>query len=373
MKKFNIPVFVIGLLLMCLSVIGFILAGQYFNPPGARIVVAVAEIPAGTVLTADMVKVDTVRGNAKVTASHVQEKELDQFVGAVVVEPIHKYSYIPKSALSLDGNPAASNRLALALSDKNFVAMVIPVSPETAPDAMVVGDRVDLNFGTNGDRSNGEKLTTAPTPAPALNQIYNYSPVELAPAGTPAAAGTATATPTPEGEPLLVLPVAKTIVSQAKILAVVREQVQQQTTSVSGEASVVTVPGKMLAIVVAVPREAQELMQFAIDNGNVRVALLSAQVATDATERQPSLGMTWNDLVSLMRMDRDAALATAMPGEVMGPGAYAIEATRAVQTQAVIEAQGKAAPATQNAIGLTNYYGAPTGTPLPTSTATPKK
>ncbi len=376
MKKFNIPVIVISLVLMALSVTGFLVAGQFLNPPGARIVVAVVEIPAGTVLTSDMVRVDTVQGNAKVTASHVQERELDQFIGAVAVEPIHKYSYISKSALSVEGNPAANNRLALALSDKAFVAMVVPVSPETAPDAMVEGDRVDLNFGTNGDRSNGEKLTTRPTAQPGLSQIYDYSPIAASSAGTPAATGTPTPTPTPDGEPLLVLPVAKTIVSQAKILAVVREQVTQQTT-VSGEAVNVTVPGKMLAIVVAVPREAQELMQFAIDNGNVRVSLLSAQVSGDASERHPSLGMTWNDLVSLMRMDRDAALATAMPGEVMGPGAYAIEATRAVQTQAVIiEAQ-----ATQKTVGMAQpsaapiSLGGPTGVPTatPAATATPKK
>jgi hypothetical protein len=170
--------------------------------------------------------------------------------------------------------------------------------------------------------------------------------------------------------------VAKTIVRQAKILAVVREQLTQQAQA-SGQAVNVTVPGKMLAIVVAVPREAQELMQFAIDNGNVRVSLLSAQVSADAPGRQPSLGMTWNDLVSLMRMDRDAALATAMPGDVIGPGAYAIEATRAVQTRAVIEAQ-----ATQQTIGMAQPSAAPvslvvptTGVPTatPAATATPKK
>ncbi len=38
----------------------------------------------------------------------------------------------------------------------------------------------------------------------------------------------------------------------------------------------VTVPGKVITLVIAIPREAQELLQFAIDNGMVRVALLSA-------------------------------------------------------------------------------------------------
>ena len=86
--------------------------------------------------------------------------------------------------------------------------------------------------------------------------------------------------------------------------------------------------------------------------------------------------MTWNDLVSLMRMDRDAALATAMPANVMGPGAYAIDATRVMQTQVVIEAQttqptiGMAQP-TAAPISLAGPTSVPTATPA--ATATPKK
>jgi hypothetical protein len=119
---------------------------------------------------------------------------------------------------------------------------------------------------------------------------------------------------------------------------------------------------------VAVPREAQELVQFAIDNGSVRVALLSAQIAQgDAASRQPTLGMTWNDLVSLMRMEREAALATATPPSVLGPGAFALEATRNAATQAVAGLTQTVVAATRQA-QQTQTPGAVSKTPEPTPT-----
>ncbi len=126
------------------------------------------------------------------------------------------------------------------------------------------------------------------------------------------------------------LPVAKTIVSDAKVMAVIREEKTSTVQDTSdSQPRTVSVPGKIIALVVAIPREAQELLQFAIDNGSVRVAVLSAKVSeTTSGDHKATLGMTWNDLVSLMRMDRDEALATGVPTNVIGPGANAIEATR---------------------------------------------
>jgi len=274
-----------------------------------------------------------------------------------VVEPIHVYEPLPKAAISVEGNPAAANRLSLGLSDPNLVAMVVPVTQQTAPDAIVEGDFIDLSFGVGGVPSLGSKLSTAPTEAPFVTNYGGFIQPTLPPLET------AVATPTQTPEPLLMLPVAKTIVSNAKVLAVIRDQ---RTDTVQDKEGVktVTVPGKVIALVLAIPREAQELLQFAIDNGTVRVALLSAQAdIANAEARQPTLGMTWNDLVSLMRMDRDESLAQGMPTQVIGPGAYAIEATRNAATQAVVE--------------LTRAAGTNTPEPFatgvePTATATPK-
>jgi hypothetical protein len=367
MKARNLTVVFIGMVLMAASILGVVFVGQIINPPATPMAVAIVEIPAGTVISRDMVRMDNVQVNSKVAASHVREAELDQFVGSVAVEPIHQYSYLSKSALSKENSPAAGRRLALALADPKLVAMVVPVDQKTAPDAIVEGDYIDLDFGALGDRTAGSTLTTRPTEAPGFSQGYSngLSQLALLPTGTLSP----TATPTPE--PLLMLPVAKTIVSQAKVMSVVRDTQTATQIDAQGQAQTVATPGKLLALVVAVPREAQELVQFAIDNGSVRVALLSAQIrGGDPALRQPTLGMTWNDLVSLMRMEREAALATATPPSILGPGAYALEATRNAATQAVVSLTQTAAQATQQA-GQTQTPGGVFKTPEPTPTATP--
>ncbi len=68
--------------------------------------------------------------------------------------------------------------LALALADPKLVAMVVPVDQKTAPDAIVEGDYIDLDFGALGDRAAGSPLTTRPTEAPALG--FGYNPVQPA-------------------------------------------------------------------------------------------------------------------------------------------------------------------------------------------------
>jgi hypothetical protein len=326
MSQRNVTVIVLALVLMVGGFLGVLFVGQIVNPAPASVAVALVDIPAGTTLTQEMFALDSVHADEKVIAGLIGEDELGVFVGGTVIEPIHAFQPIPKAALSAEGNPAATTRSALGLSDPGLVAMVVPVTPDTAPDAIVEGDYVDLNFGVGMATQSGGRLTTAPTPEP-FAAYAGLSDPTLIPEGTAAA----TATP----EPLLMLPVAKTIVSHARVLAVIREE---RTTTVQNEGDpaprTVVVKGKAIALVVAVAREAQELLGFAIDNGTVRVSLLSAEASLDeGGERRPTLGMTWNDLVALVRMERDGALAAGLPTQVIGPGAFAVEATRAAATQ----------------------------------------
>jgi hypothetical protein len=330
MTKRNSAVIVLAIILMVGGFLGVLFIGQLVNPAPIPVAVAVLDIPAGTTLTADMVAIDDVHMDAKVIAGLVHESELTGYIGGVVVEPIHAFQPVQKAAISVTGNPASANRLALALSDPSLIAMVVPVSVGTAPDAIVEGDYVDLNFGVGSTVAFGGMLSTAPTEEPFVSGFG--APNQA----TPNLQAEPEVSPTPTAEPLLMLPVAKTVVRSAQVMSVIREERTTTVQSQPGaEAQAVVVKGKIIALVVAIPREAQELLEFAIDNGTVRVALLSAQIAEhSASSKTPSLGMTWNDLVSLVRMQRDAALATGLPADVYGPGAFAVEATRNAATQA---------------------------------------
>jgi len=303
LKKRNAPLIILGTVILAVVFVGVLFAGQLFNPPPVSVAVAVVDIPAGTVLTGDMVAMDSVHMDAKVIGGLVRESDMEMFVGGTVIEPVHKYQLLPKAAISAEGNPAAINRLALGLSDPSLVAMVVPVTQATAPEAIVEGDYVDLNFGVNSSTSFGAMLTTKPTESPFDSpQSFGF--------GVPTEAPTELAATTSTPEPLLMLPVAKTIVSNAKVMSVIREEKTSTVQDTSdSQPRTVSMPGKIVALVVAIPREAQELLQFAIDNGSVRVAVLSAKVSeTTSGDHKATLGMTWNDLVSLVRMDRDEAL-----------------------------------------------------------------
>jgi Flp pilus assembly protein CpaB len=327
----NTAVIVFALALMLAGFGGVLVVGQIVNPPTIPIAIAVVDIPAGATLTREMLAVDEVRMNPKVIGALVTEGELERFVGATVVEPVYAFQPLPKGALSAAGNPAAEKRLALALADSNLVALVVPVTAETAPEAIVAGDTVDLIFGVGANTAFGERLTTEATPDPLGGSGFPFSNV-ITP-GPAARVESAGLTPTPTAEPLLVLPVAKTIVSNARVLAVIYAE-RNETVQDRNGMRTVRVPDKLIALVVAVPRAAQELVQFAIDNGTVRVSLLSAQAESgDIGAARPTLGMTWNDLVAIVRMQRDEVLALGLPTEVIGPGAYAIEATRAAEGQ----------------------------------------
>ena len=166
MSRRNATVIVLGLILMAGGFLGVLFVGQWLNPPPVAVAVAVVDSPAGTTLTREMVALDSVHMDKKVIAGLIREDELGVFVGGTAIEPVHAYQPLLKAAFAAEGNPAAGARSALALADPNLVAMVVPVNQGTAPDAIVEGDFVDLNFGAGGTTNFGGLMSTAPTPAP---------------------------------------------------------------------------------------------------------------------------------------------------------------------------------------------------------------
>jgi len=345
---------VIGILVLILAFVGFLLFAYFVNPPATPIAVAVVDIPAGTVIMRDMVGIDEQRINAQVASVLVQERDLDQFIGGIAVQNIYAFEPVAKADISTRDNPAASSRLSLALTDPTIVAIVIPVTRETAPNKIVAGDYVDLNFAVGSAMFLAGSLSTAPTPFPfqPLPGVFVTQPSLPLPA-----------TPTPTAEPRLTLPVAKTIVHAARVLSVVYDEAPNPAYAGPGSGEPATIRGDLVAIVVTVPAEAQELVQFGVTNGAVRVSLLAPGKdweSDTAGPRQPTLGMSWDDFVALMRLDRASALATKFPDEIVGPGAFAVEATLNARTQS----GNQFALSTNTALAFT-------ATPGPTATATP--
>ena len=314
---------------MVVGFLGNLLFGTLVNPPTTSIVVARVEIPVGTILTREMLGVDDMRLNNQVAAVLVQEADLPLIVGGMNVETIHAFQPVHLSSIVADGNPAAAGRLSLTLTDPDVVAMVVAVNSQTAPQSIVAGDYIDLNFGVGSATFLAGTLPTAPTPQPF--QPLPPRPVVSATGGLilTLPAPLEIQAPTPTEEPRISLPIAKTIVHTVRVLSVVYDEVPNPGYLGPDGTEPAIIQGAPIALVVAVPRDAQEIVHFALVNGSIHVALLSPRNDNEAEagKRIPTLGMSWDDMVALFRLERDAALEDGLPEVLRGPGAAAVKAT----------------------------------------------
>jgi Flp pilus assembly protein CpaB len=350
------PELIIGVALVVVAFLALFLVANLINPPSQLVLVASRDIQAGERLSPELAR--AVEVQLPFVASFIREEEADLFEGAVFIEAVHENEPIHKASLIDADNPAAISRSSLALDDPNLVAFVVPVSPETVPPDVREGDRVDLTLGVGSATFLAGSLSVVPTPNP-------FEPREVFVGGLVEQGGqTFLATPVqPSGElpipesivvpsptqpPQVTLPIAKNLLRNALVLRVVYEQ--RPNPGFTGEGQSAFIRGDIQALVLAIPSEAEEVVTFALANGDVRVAVRSPLASAD--DGSPTLGMSWDDLVAFFYAERELGLRAIDPSaSLIAPGASALWPT-------------------QRALNVPTAT--PTSTPLPaTSTPTP--
>mgnify|MGYP000630874707 CR=1 FL=1 len=322
--------FLIGILLAVGAFIGYLLLGNFLAPPPATVVVALRDIPPYTPLDANMLGVDAQQLNSQVLQTLVQKNELDEYLGGFVTTPIFAGEPLRKSAIVMAGNPLASKRLALALTDSNRVAAVIPVNAETSPSQIVTGDYVDLvismapgNLASNNSNNFGEILSgqdssqasfgfgpsavITPTQSTFQSSFILSSGIISAPLS---------------GE-IMNLPVTKAVIRSVAVLAVSFEQSPNPTYASAGFGEDSSAPpqtafveGEIKSITVSIPRDSAELLNFGIDNGKVHVLLLPLEQGQNeftAQKNNSTLGVSWNDVLAFMIRERQELAASFVP------------------------------------------------------------
>jgi Flp pilus assembly protein CpaB len=308
MKWRNILTLTLGLVLALAAGGAVLTILQQVNRPRIPVAIAAVDLAAGQPLRSDSVRYELVDSRSLALKTLLTEAQVQELIGQPLAHPVARSEFISISDIATADSPAAAGRVALMLSDPSLVAVAIPLGEDTAPAAIVVGDSIDISVGLNGtnyarpmdpENATGTGLYASEIQPP--DTLSELQATQVAPQG-------------------LLLPAAKVIVQSATVLAVQREPVQAQTTTrTTGQTTTAAVPGRIVALTVAVPAEAIELLQFAIDNGIVRIAVLPVSAAQDGP-RQPTMGMVWNDWVAFMEQDRQAALGQGPP-VVPGPGA----------------------------------------------------
>ena len=329
----------IGLLLAVLAFAAYFFLGNVLNPPPYQVVIVAQEVSPGETLRQAMLSVDAQQVHPKVAGEYVLQDELSDWLGATVNEPLHPGDPLTKARLVRAGNPAAVRHLAIALEQPDEVAMVIPVGPETCPSRILPGDRVDISFGIgrvqqSGPQAGGLPGQPTPTPPPPFTLPHTAEPGRDEPLGlaaesrSPGLAGTGREPgwgeekeplEIPPGATILeeseiseqleaVLPLAKIVLQSVEVLDIHFEE--RPNPAYSGDEQGGAQPyirGDILSLEVVIPAGAVEMLHFAVENGSVRISLLSPNAPTPG-ERGPTLGMTWEDLAAFFEAERREVL-----------------------------------------------------------------
>jgi len=330
MKRFSIlrsATFIVGAVLTVGAFLAYLVLGNLFNPPPYQVLVVVQDVSPGETLTDNMVATSAQRISGRVASGYVLAGELDQFRGALVVEPLHPGDPLTKNRLVKSGNPAAERRAALGLEDPDKVLMVVPGDEKSVSAGVAAGDRVDLIYSVGQPPE-----SNLPTPLPFAS--LGATPVPSRVSAQPGQ--TAVATPDLQ----VGLPLAKLVFYDLTVVRVRREQ--QPNPAYSGQQGESPyIDGPINALELLVPRAQQELLQWSIaTGGKVAVAIVSPEAPKD--QRVETFGMTWDDLLAWFKSERAKRLEAVVGGEPplpSAPGAYAIAQATAVGATATANAQ----------------------------------
>lgn len=340
----------LGLILVIGAFAFNLIFGMANNPPPLRIAVAVQDLPAGSSLQPENYRIVDQQIDPGLARLYVQERELADYNGALVVDTIRRGDPLNKSRLAAGDRSAALRRYALVLTDSNEVIMTLPVNPAIIPGKVSAGDRVNILFTVGRDISLSSfpdpteappTETPEPTPTPeALDPSALENPVVITPEIT------ATATPTLTPTPVVALPLADLMLEHVEVLEVVYQQIQNPNYGPGGD-SRPFIDGQIIAIVVKVPRAYQTVLSFAAASGDLRFAISSPALVVER-DIKPGAGVDWKTYADMYRwkvmesLGRGETLTRTLypeytPAALITPGAPAA-APAATPTAAPTEA-----------------------------------
>lgn len=290
-----------GLALVAAGVIAVLFLAGLTLPPVIEVPVAVADIPAGTVIDRSQFRIEPMRGlSGPVQAAFVDKAEfLTQYEGAIVAdgETVYEgFPLSPRQVVFVDSINGAVDRLTL-LTDPNHVVFPIDVKPGQVGNYVRIGDYVDLVFTVGRVEGNQIEVPPEPTFVPDLREVGTPQPplARATPVAAPPLAAAvmpvATLTPTPA---TLDLPLAVIALPDVLVLKVEREQVPNYAAAAPGlgggpSDQPAFLEGDVVRIYVELAPDDAAIAAFLLTAGSV-----VAPSHRQALSPQP-YGLTWTD------------------------------------------------------------------------------
>jgi Flp pilus assembly protein CpaB len=263
---------ILGLVLGIIVAAGVFLFLQVSRPVTYEIPVAADDIPAGTVLHADMFRVARLANvDAETLQKWITAAEWSKADGKVITSDIRAGFPVAKAQIDPNSSAAQETRLSLALGGPDEYYVVIPASPNDVGNFIQPGDRIDLMLSL-GDASNKEVVAVV---QPNQNQNPNSLEPQIVISETAP------------------MPMSKLIMQNMTVLRVEREAARTQNTSQQSQAQVATL-GNVQRLYVKVNRDQLEVLSFVLNNGKHNFAVRAANGNANTV---PVNGVTWEDFV----------------------------------------------------------------------------
>jgi Flp pilus assembly protein CpaB len=287
---------IVGALLAAMVAAGIFLLWRQSQPRVYEIPVALADIPAGTVLRSTQFKI--------ARWSNLDSETLDRFItvdefaqadGKVTLTEIRAGYPVAVTQIDPASNAESETRLSVIISGTKTSYAVIPVTPDMIGNYVQPGDRVDVML--------------------SLGDI-NLQDYELGPDGEMLIENKARSGNNGSGQLVEVLmpPFNKVVLQNMKVLRVDREIPRENNDNQNAnnaeaqrQREIERRKAEVKRLYVEVTRDQLEVLTFAVNFGKRTV---SVRAATADGVIEPTEGVTWNDFVRWFYIQRNKTIKT---------------------------------------------------------------
>ncbi|MCS7063478.1 MAG: SAF domain-containing protein [Methylacidiphilales bacterium] len=297
MKSIRIVLALIGILITVGAFAGFIVFASLFSPPPATVLVYNKDLNFGDIINeGDITSVEVSNLPPSLLRLYASPRNQDAVIGFRLLAPVARGEPVMITKLA---SPNNFSRYAAILTDTRNVIMSIPIRPQLIPPKIGIGDKVNLMIIIESGGFD-VVITPSPTPFAGFGQ-------PVPPTATPVPDDVVLEpTPTITATPVVLFPISDVILEAVPVIDVRRALVENPNFGVGGD-NRRFIEGDIEAIILVVPREYQNVINFAVATDRLRISL-SSPFGGDYTKAVPVLPISLDVYGKLYRFKMEDSI-----------------------------------------------------------------